>query len=356
MKNTLRKQIQFIFVISTLFFGCVHNLYAESVQSILNFEYQGNRINGILDIPLHANPKGIVLIIHGYGPTDAVARQYYASIRKAIVKAGYGTFMWDKMGCGDSEGEFDINQPVSDSADEAIAAIHMLRESNISGSKDIGLWGTSRAGWINPLIIQRQNDIRFWISVSGVDGLENWGYLLRENVLLHSKSVEYADMILSEWLAGKKIFNSGGSYDEYQAATANFRKDKFVRRWNNNEEVGRLGYFFAQKTADKENLDPETGLPIVIENYDKLLSNIDVPVLAIFGELDKNVDWQKTKRLYEQTFTQQGQLTVKSFPGTNHNMVLAKTGGFYEFQDNDMKWVYPDGYVESITDWLMALD
>ncbi len=345
-----------ILIILSIFLFISTSLKCQEDYQILNFEFEGHSINGILNQPHQQKPKGIVLIIHGYGRTNAVENNWHRDVRKAILKSGYSTYMWDKMGCGESEGTFDINQPVQNSADEAIAAIKLLQENNIPGAQDIGLWGVSRAGWINPLIIQKYEDIKFWISVSGVDDKENWGYLLYENLLIEGFPKEEALFIQKEWTQGNLISHKGGTFEEYLEATQYFRKNMFVKRWNNGYQITKEDYYASQPDYRNKKFDSQTGLEIVLDGFEEMLSKIEIPVLALFGEKDKNVDWRKTKRVYQEFLKGEDQLTIKSFPNTNHNMVLCSTGGFYEFQNNKSALKRPLGYTESITSWLLSLD
>ena len=65
-----------------------------------------------------------------------------------------------------------------------------------------------------------------------------------------------------------------------------------------------------------------------------------------------NVDWKKTKSLYERTIAQHTDFTIKSFPNCNHNILECKTGGFYEFQDNDLPYKRCEGFLDAIEDWI----
>lgn len=65
-----------------------------------------------------------------------------------------------------------------------------------------------------------------------------------------------------------------------------------------------------------------------------------------------NVDWHKTKELYESTLGIKADLTIKSFPECNHNLFKCKTGGFYEFQDNNFSWDGCVGFLDKIAEWL----
>jgi pimeloyl-ACP methyl ester carboxylesterase len=327
------------------------SLKAQIKKEILDFKFEGITLNGMLNIPEDTNPKGIVLIVHGSGRTNAIAQEWYSDVRETLVNAGYGTYMWDKIGCGKSGGAFNYNQSVQNSASEVVAAIHTLKKKHIPGSDKIGLWGISRAGWINPMVINQYKDIAFWISVSGVDGKENFKYLLGQNLRINEHPKDSANIIVGEWLEGAKISHSGGSFKTYQEATPNLGKNQFWLRFTNGG-ITEEGYYGYQPTFMKEELDEETGLQVYIKDFDSILSNISCPVLALFGENDMNVDWQKTKSLYERTLAPNTDLTIKSFPDCNHNLFQCKTGGFYEIQDHNLPFKRCDGFLNAMADWL----
>jgi alpha/beta superfamily hydrolase len=311
-------------------------------------------LNGVLNIPENSIPKGIVLIVHGSGQTNAIAQDWYIDVRESILKSGYATYMWDKMGCGKSGGTFDYNQSVQNSALEVIAAINNLKEKKIPGSSEIGLWGISRAGWINPIVINKYNDIKFWISVSGVDEKENFKYLLEQNLKINGHPKDSIELIVDEWLEGIKITHSGGDFNEYKTATTNLSKNPFWLRFTNGG-ITEEGYYDYQQIFMKEKLDEDSGLQVYIEDFDSILSNIKCPVLAIFGENDMNVDWVKTKSLYK-TALNHTNLTIKSFPDCNHNMFYSNSGGFYEVQDENLPRERCSGYLDAVTNWLKEIE
>lgn len=341
-----------IFIIYFVLIGSTAN--AQITQELLDFKFEGNKLSGVLNLPQNSEPKGIVLIVHGSGRTNAIAQDSYLDVRKAILKAGYGTYMWDKMGCGKSEGRFNYNQPVQNSALEVIAAIKNLKAKKILGSDQIGLWGISRAGWINPIVINNYNDIKFWISVSGVDEKENFKYLLKQNLRINGHPKDSVQLIVEEWVKGTKITHSGGEFKEFQRATTNLSNNPFWLRFTNGG-VTEEGYYNYQHSFMREEIDEASGLQVYVENFDTILSGVNCPVLALFGENDMNVDWMLTKSLYEKALNNTD-LTIKSFQGCNHNMFNSKTGGFYEFQDNNLPRKRCDGFLDSITNWLKKMN
>ena len=134
-------------------FHFVNITWGQVKTEIFDFVHEGNKLNGVLDLPTKQDPKALIIIIQGYGKSNIVEGNGYLELRSFFVDNGLAVYTWDKPGCGKSEGEFDINQPVQNSAKEALAAIEELKLKKVPGSDRIGLWGISRAGWICPLII-----------------------------------------------------------------------------------------------------------------------------------------------------------------------------------------------------------
>lgn len=328
---------------------------AQINETEFKFQFEGVPMHGVLNLPTGSKPKGIVLIVHGSGKTNAVADRWYLEVRKSILKGGFGTCMWDKKGCGKSGGVFEYNQPIRNSAQEVVAAITELKKQEVPGNERIGLWGISRAGWINPIVITEFENISFWISVSGVDEQENFKYLLRQNLRIAGHPKKYVDLIVNQWAEGVKICHQGGSFQQYQTATKNLRRDPFYIRFTGGE-TNEKGYYSYQKSFVKKKLDKKTGLQIYVPDFKGVLGKIECPVLALFGEKDMNVDWKKTAALYKSNLTSSKGLTIKTYPNCNHNLFECKTGGFYEIQDNQLQWKRNKQFLSTITDWLNELD
>jgi len=321
-------------------------------KQLFDFQFEGHTISGVLDSPSEQASKGIVLIVHGSGTTNAVEGDWQSDVRATMLKAGYSTYMWDKMGCGKSEGTFNYNQTVQNSAEEVITAIQALQQKGIPGSDHIGLWGISRAGWINPIVINQYKDIQFWISVSGVSARENFFYLLQHNLRIDGVPQDSVELISQELLAGYRISHEGGTYEAYLAATPNLQENAFWKRFVNGG-ITKAGYEAYQPTFMKQAFDQASGLPIYIEDFDQILSKVNCPVLALFGEDDKNVDWQETATLYQHTLAPNTELTIQSFQNCNHNLFQCNTGGFYEFEDDKLPWNRCDGFLEAMYEWLV---
>ena len=320
------------------------------------FEVDGNRLVGLYDRPVGRDPMATILIVHGYGRTHVVEYNWYYTLRSLFAEAGIATLIWDKPGCGESEGEFDINQPVESSAEEVVAAIHALRGQVSAGQETIGLWGISRAGWISPLAMQKEPSISFWISVSGTDDKENGRYLLEENFPIEGRSKEEAEMLVSEWQVQFDTFWKGGTYEEYLAAAPNLSKDEFMEfmGWGGTVSEQEFLDYQAKFESGELVVDEDEGLMVYVPGFRDVLGSINAPVLALFGEKDTQVDWRKTAMLYEETIgmNPKASLEITVFPDANHILKQCDACGVRE--TNSLPWDAPfaEGYYESMVSWL----
>lgn len=92
---------------------------------------------------------------------------------------------------------------------------------------------------------------------------------------------------------------------------------------------------------------------IYVPDFEALLSRLDVPVLALFGERDTSVDWRSAAALYARTVgaNPRAHLTVRTFPDGNHNLQQARTGGLREMIEmTDRRAV--EGDYETMEGWL----
>ncbi|MCK5456723.1 MAG: alpha/beta hydrolase, partial [Melioribacteraceae bacterium] len=307
--------------------------YGQMKTEEFSFEYDGKKYSGLLDLPRDEKPTAIVVMIHGHGKTNVVEKNWYAKTRSKFVSTGIAVCIWDKAGCGKSEGEYKHNQTVQSSANEALVAIEKLKQLNIVNPDKIGLWGISRAGWICPLIIEEDKSIAFWISASGTDDLDNYRYLLENNLRIEGRTESEIEVLISEFDYCYKYQRGGKTYDEFIGETKNLFNDPFCKKLgmgldSEDDFINIIKYYQNSGFV----YDEKTGLQILVPDFQKTLNNVNCPVLSISGEKDSQVDWKKTIKLYKETIgkNENATLTIKTLPNCNHNIQKCVTGGLFE--------------------------
>lgn len=355
------KRRGFILILIIACFWAIHPTFAQITSQPFEFQFEGKTLRGLIEIPAEQEPTAVVVLIPGSGRTDFVEGGWFSNLRRRLVSFGLAVCLWDKMGCGGSDGEFDVLQPVENSAEEALAAIQHLKSLNIPGSETVGLWGLSRAGWICPMI-NKQFPVDFWISVSGTDDKENYGYLLRSNLLIAGKSEEEADRLYESWMLGHRYICTQASYEDYLSAIEPVLQDSTCLElfgYTPVQEItpeGRKDYQEQQQTyTSKGYFDNESGLWVYLDNFAGTLRQLKCPVLALFGANDSQVDWRKTKQLYEQAIGENpaANLTTKVFENCNHTLQKCTTCAYRE-DLSALQWQACDGYYDTMEEWLRS--
>ena len=110
---------------------------SAATMTTQRFEFvsNGNRLSGFFDVPASGAARAMIVIIHGYGKTDVAGRSSYYDLRSRFTQLGISTLIWDKPGCGESQGTFDADQPVASSAREVLDAIRMRKKASCRDHK-----------------------------------------------------------------------------------------------------------------------------------------------------------------------------------------------------------------------------
>lgn len=329
-----------------------------SPGTTVDFTFRSNNLilSGVFDTPAEPVSKALIIFVHGYGSTDIRARNSYADLRRRFNQVGIATAMWDKPGQGLSEGTFDINQAVSSSADEVLDAAKFLRQINAPGSKNIGIWGISRAGWIAPIALSQDKEINFWISISGTTAEDNFAYLLLSNLPYEGGTFEQAEQFADEWRRGCAVLRTKGSFTAFLDATPNLRNNQYIKKMRGKWPT-RTQYISTQLSCNANacpNTDNDMCAYVFIDDFDVMLSSLNVNTLAIFGEKDLNVNWRKTLTLYQSTIGKNPQASLKtvSFKDADHNLHISETGSIKEMKAMTAAHK-TDGYYDVQINWLL---
>ncbi|MEL7447832.1 MAG: alpha/beta hydrolase [Pseudomonadota bacterium] len=331
-----------------------NHVAASTDEHTFQFTYQGLTYSGAVMRPQQA-ARGVIVIIPGHGSTELVGGDQFLELRRFLVEQRYNVAYWDKAGNGLSEGEYDHNQSIASSAEEGVAAIEAIGKLGLANGDNLGFWSISRGGWIVPKITELFDGMRFWISVSGTTELDNSRYMLEANLRAEKRSPEQVALLMSEWDDYQRILVRGGTLDEFNASTENLLADPYFNSNNfqMTEEVLRNIQSYFQSGALE--FDEATNLAVMYPGLESTLSKLTVPVLAVLGRLDTQIDWQAVGELYSRASKSGGMKLTRVFlDDCNHVMQKSVTGGVNE----ELAAGTPacDGYYDALGAWLDSLD
>lgn len=221
-----------------------------------DFNSNGTELAGTLWLP-DAAPRAAVAFTHGDGAQDRTSGGGYAPLINALLDDGIAVASWDKPGVGGSGGDW-LAQSMQDRTDETQTALRQLRARFATVA--VGAVGFSQAGWVLPRLTS--SDADFIVLVGAAVSWRDQGrYYTRTRLRLKGAgAAEIAAEIERSQASDDVIFAETAEYDAaYAAEGLSQARWGFIRR--NRREDSRA-----------------------------LLSALDMPVLAIWGADDLNVD------------------------------------------------------------------
>jgi pimeloyl-ACP methyl ester carboxylesterase len=296
-------------------------------------------------MPEGEGPFPAIIMVHGDGP---VTREGYPAtfppVIEIFLRNGYAVFSWDKPGSGESKGKFNRKgewDVLSRRAEILIDGIETLIEHPNIDPDQIGLWGISQAGWVMPMALDSTEDVAFMIVVSGGGEAspEQMAYFLSQKFACGGGSVKQAALVEQYWAQ----FKNAANYDDYREAM------DILSGIPQFEDYTEITLNITEENDWKPKpLDTDT-----FYNPMNVLEGTTIPVLAFFGELDKNIDPVQGRDAYEAALQKAGNqdYLVVYIPGVAHPLVPAETGCLNEDWGSE---VVPE-YLETMEQWLQEL-
>jgi len=277
---------------------------------------------GTLVLPRADGPVPAVVVIAGSGPADRSGRMRgfpaYAVIADHLARSGIAVLLLDRRGVGGSAGDWRY-ESIEDRADDALVALQWLRGRPEVDPARTGLLGHSQGGWVVQLAASRSRDVAFVVLMAGP------GERVREQIITDERN---------EWL------RTGHSAEEAEAHV------RSLDRW--------MALIDALAPPCRA-LRLHTLCHVIEYDPAPALRRIHVPVLALFAERDTMVPPQPNRRLIEEGLREAGNhaLTVREFPGANHQFWPAKTGARAEY--GELVPGYVPGFLETLGEWIAAV-
>lgn len=122
-----------------------------------------NNLTGYLFPPCDGNSDSLIILAQGMNATYSD----YLWLIKAFTDSGYGVFVFDPTGCGESEGESAVGFPQM--LKDLEAALKHLESNDNFGYASIFLFGHSRGGYAVCCATAFEFDITAVVSVNGIN-------------------------------------------------------------------------------------------------------------------------------------------------------------------------------------------
>ena len=215
-------------------------------------------------------------------------------------------------------------------------AVEVLKLDQSIDHSTIGVWGISQAGWVIPKALDKTDFIAFVIVVGGggEDSIEQYAYQVGQVVACKGGTAADVETVEQNWSQMIKATK----YETYKAA--------------------------AEILLSIPGISGHTGLTLSAENqwnpwprdidafYDPMdvMRHTKIPVLVLFGALDKNVDPVQGALAYEAALNAAGNqdYLIKVLEGAGHVLAPATTGCL----DEAIPAEYVEEYLDILENWL----
>lgn len=303
----------------------------------IRFSNSGVQLTGMLISPTTGGKHPAIILVHGSGAQNRESMLPWA---RFLVRRGMAVLGYDKRGVGGSTGDWNTAS-FDDLAGDVVAAFEYLRTRSDIDHTQIGLLGVSQAGWIMPLAAVRSQDLAFLISISGagVPAAETTLDQARNEMAMTGMPAETLDAIMAILTLQYQFARTGEGWDEYAAA-----RDKLAARLGPPPDT-------IPGTRDHPHWD------VIRRSYfhDPIptLRRLQVPTLALWGELDNNILAEKNKAAWEAALKAGGNrdYTLRILATANHAQWEAKVGSNAEMKTLDR---FVPAYFTTIQDWLAS--
>lgn len=284
--------------------------------------------SGTLWLPDEA-PHAAIVLVHGDGPQDRTSAGGYAPLVNTLLDHGIAVASWDKPGIGGSRDNW-LHQSMADRTAETRAALKLLGE-RLDGIA-LGAVGFSQAGWVLPSLTL--DDADFLVLIGAAVSWQDQGdYYTRTQLALDGMDAEAIERVITDQnLADERAYGENTQASDVP------------------EGISRDRWQFIRVNRD--------------EDAREALARLDLPVLAIWGVDDLNVDAQGDAAIYREVLAERNtQAQIIVWPEATHSLLKSPA---YNWQLTEQwSWfaklrfllegrhAFAPGALNVMTDWII---
>lgn len=298
---------------------------------------------GFLDNPHADGPHPAILLVPDGGRTD-ITRGHgdFAELRDVFRAAGIASLVWDAPGSGCSGGRYGGLADLYDRADDVLAAVHAVAAREEIDAARIGAWAQGEGAWVAPMAASRNAALRYLILVGGAGGdpIDRLSRFARANLEREGYAPADAEAVSRQLHDALEMMRDQAPYRDYRRAIQPLSDHPLLPQMN---EAG--GDVFASEARYNE-LRASAVLHVAPSVF---LSALEIPVLALWGEHDDEVDVEHGLAVYRDAAAAAANddAVVKVIDGADHSMCATGAGGR---PTSDCRLA--DDYVDAMLAWL----
>ena len=296
---------------------------------------------GTITKPNSGDPFPAILLVTGSGPQDRdetiFGHKPFKVIAEFLSARGYLVLRYDDRGVGQSTGEH--RGTTLDFAGDARAAIDYLRGRPDVDPSRVGILGHSEGATIGTIIAARHGDLAFVVLLAGtaLPGDQVLRQQIRAQLEVLGKDA--AHIARNDRYAGRLItLATADPFD--QTALTDAVEDIRAREGESQQWAEAQAAFFSSGWV-RHFLTFDPG---------PTLSQLRLPVLALFGETDRQVFAAPNAAAARTAFSANPAARVEVVPDANHLFQNSKSGDFRDYKK--IAEAISPKVLERIADWL----
>ncbi|NPV09814.1 MAG: alpha/beta fold hydrolase [Anaerolineae bacterium] len=315
---------------------------------------------GTLSLPEGEGPFPAVVLISGSGAQNRdeniLGFRIFFRIADHLTRNGIAVLRYDDRGVGGSTG--DLTQATQvDLAGDVLAAVELLLSHAQIDPEAIGLIGHSEGGIVAPLVANRSENVSYLVLLAGpatpgeeilVDQLE---------LIMRAQGATEEQIAAAKEKQQKTLeaVKTGEGWDEVRARSeAELRATIEALPEAQRRALGDVDEF-VRNAVEAEIANVASPWFRSFVEYDPVpaLRELDVPVLALFGELDTQVPPEKNAQAMREALEEAGleDFRIEILASANHLFQEAVTGGVDEYATLEKEFV--PGLLDLITEWIL---
>jgi len=299
-----------------------------------------------------------VILISGSGPQnrneELLGHKPFLVLADHLTRNGIAVLRFDDRGIGKSTGDFS-SATTEDFVLDVIAGIEFLKSRREVNKDKIGLIGHSEGGLIAPLAAVQSDDADFIVLMAGPGMTGREILRLQSALILRAQGTDeetIADNVETALKMYDIIINEKDS-SSAREKLKNISDESYAEM--SEEEKAQFGdpeIFFNQQV--KILLSPWFRFFLEYDPYPTLIE-VDVPLLAINGELDLQVPPKENLELIEKAMKEGGNENYKvaELKGLNHLFQEAETGSPNEYAK--IEQTISPAALNMILDWIKEI-
>lgn len=326
----------------------------------------GVTLAGTMTVPEGKGPHPAVVLVSGSGPQnrdeELLGHRPFAVLADHLTRQGIAVLRYDDRGVGKSSGSF-ASATSADFADDAAAALKLLRSRVEVDPKRCGIIGHSEGGLIGPMVCARfastpEQGPDFLVLLAG-PGMDSVSLLVLQSKLIAiAAGVNEQDADRNAKAAGEvfAMISANVSKDEFKARaseliTAEAAIDPELRG-KAGDELKKL--VDARVEQQWSQLSSPWFRWFLTANPADYLTKVKVPVLALNGGKDVQVPPKENLAIIERVLKEGGNanVTIQELPGLNHLFQTCTTGGPGEYAT--IQETFAPAALNAVSNWIRS--